>query len=228
MSDISAAERDDGLRRQLTKLGNRDVGGWKVGLTSGQARDSMGEGFRPFGYILRERIFDTGSALALADFERVGVENELCFRMRETLQGEVDRADVIAAVDGASAAFEINEQRLGRQASPADRLADNLNQWGIVVGEFERLDWQRFDFERIKVSMTRDAHLLETVYAKGHIDDHFDSIAALVCQLARFGRALEAGARVITGSFTRQPVTRAGVYRGDFGAPLRPVQVEFQ
>ena len=228
MPDVSAAERDEGLRRQLEKLGDRGVGGWKVGLTSGQARDSMGQGFRPFGYILRERIFDTGAVLALADFERVGVENELCFRVRETLEGEVDRADVIAAVDGACAAFEINEQRLGREASPGERLADNLNQWGIVVGAFERLDWQRFDFERLVVSMTHDADLLETVPAEGHIDDHFDSIAALVRQLARFGRALDAGARVITGSFTRQPVTRAGIYRGDFGTPFSPVKVEFQ
>lgn len=228
MPDVAAAERDAGLRRQLEKLGDREVGGWKVGLTSGRARDSMGKGFRPFGHILRERIFNTGAVLALADFQRVGVENELCFRVGETLEGEVGRADAIAAIDGACAAFEINEQRLGRDASPAERLADNLNQWGIVVGTLERLDWPRFDFERLAVSMTRDADLLETVYAKGHIDDHFDSIAALVRQLTRFGRALEAGATVITGAFTRQPVARAGIYRGDFGAPFSPVQVEFR
>ena len=183
MPDVAAAERDAGLRRQLEKLGSGEVGGWKVGLTSGRARDSM---------------------------------------------GKVDRADVIAAIDGACAAFEINEQRLGRGASPGERLADNLNQWGVVVGALSRLDWPRFDFERLVVSMTRDADRLETVHAQGHIDDHFDSIAALVRQLARFGLPLAAGAAVITGSFTRQPVARAGIYRGDFGAPFSPVQVEFQ
>ena len=40
-----------GLERQLVALAGRKNAGWKVGLTSGQARDSMGAGFRPFGYI---------------------------------------------------------------------------------------------------------------------------------------------------------------------------------
>ena len=228
MPEVPAAEREAGLRRQLENLGDREIGGWKVGLTSGAARDSMGKGFRPFGYILRERIFETGSVLALRDFERVGVENELCFQMRETLRGEVGRADVIAALDSACAAFEINEPRLARDASPAERLADNLNQWGIVVGSQQRLDWEHAGFDELVVSLSRNGEPLETVAAEGHIDDHFDSIRALVSQLSRFGRQLEAGAYVITGSFTRQTISRAGRYQGQFGDLLRPVDVEFQ
>ena len=228
MPEIPAAEREEALRRQLENLADRAVGGWKVGLTSGAARDSMGKGFRPFGYILRERIFETGTVLRLHDFERVGVENELCFRIRNTLRGEASRAEVIAALDGVHAAFEINEQRLGADASPTERIADNLNQWGIVVGHRESLDWQRFDFDQLAVSLLHNADTLHTVAAQGHIDDHFDSIATLVRQLDRFGRALEAGAHVITGSFTRHSIARAGVYRGKFSDPFRPVHVEFQ
>ena len=52
--------RDEGLRRQLANLGDRLVAGWKIGLTSGIARDSMGQGFRPFGYILADRVFASG------------------------------------------------------------------------------------------------------------------------------------------------------------------------
>ena len=50
-----------GLERQLVALAGRKNAGWKVGLTSGQARDSMGAGFRPFGYILSERVFSSGA-----------------------------------------------------------------------------------------------------------------------------------------------------------------------
>ncbi|GIT39888.1 MAG: hypothetical protein Ct9H300mP8_10840 [Gammaproteobacteria bacterium] len=52
-----------GLERQLVALAGRKNAGWKVGLTSGQARDSMGAGFRPFGYILSERVFSSGAEL---------------------------------------------------------------------------------------------------------------------------------------------------------------------
>ena len=227
MSDHRTAELRDGLARQLARLGARAGAGWKVGLTSGIARDSMGAGFRPFGHILPERVFASGSAIPLAEFERVGVENELCFRLGAPLEGAVCRADAMVAVASVAPAFEINEQRLGRDASSAERLADNLNQWGVVVGEERRLDWRRFDFQALRVVLRRDGEAVETVAARGHIDDHFDSIAALARQLDRFGRSLDAGARVITGSYTRQSVTGPGCWRGDFGAPIGCVEVAF-
>lgn len=223
-------EHDAGLRAQLERLGTRDVGGWKVGLTSGQARDSMGAGFRPFGYILRERIHSSGATLRLDDFgdaPRVGVENEVCFRLRSSLGGAASPADVMAAIDCAMPAFEINERRLGAGANATERLADNLNQWGIVVGEGKRLDWRRFDFGALEVALAKDGAAVETVAADGHIDDHFVSIAALARQLHRFGRALSAGMVVITGSYTRQSVVGASRWEGDFGPALGKVAVEF-
>lgn len=229
MSDAAGAAevRDAGLRRQLEALGSRRVAGWKVGLTSGAARDSMGAGFRPFGYILAERVFASEARLPLSQFARVGVENELCFRIGTALGGDATRSQALAAATSVAAAFEINEQRLGRDADVADRLADDLNQWGIVVGQEQRLDWQDVDFDALQVTLLRDGEAVESVAARGHIDDHFASIAALARQLARFGRALEAGSQVITGSYTRQPVTAQGRWVGDFGSPIGRVAVEF-
>lgn len=232
MSNVDPTQRgsaalDDGLRRQLVNLGGREVAGWKVGLTSGSSRDAMGPGFRPFGYILRERVHRSGAALSRGAFARVGVENELCFRMARGLSGAAGRTDAIDAVGSVMPAFEINEQRLGRDASPADRLADDLNQWGIVLGEPQRLDWHGFDFSALRVALARDGAVVETVAAAGHIDDHFESIAALARQLHRFGRALDAGAVVITGAYTRQIVAAAGRWEGDFGVAIGKVGVEF-
>ena len=51
------------LQRQLDGLGSAAPAGWKVGLTSGAARDSMGEGFRPFGHIHRDRVFNSGARI---------------------------------------------------------------------------------------------------------------------------------------------------------------------
>lgn len=226
-SQHSSAALDEGLRRQLVNLGGREVAGWKVGLTSGSSRDAMGPGFRPFGYILRERVHGSGAMLSRSEFARVGVENELCFRMAVGLSGEVNRSDVIDAVDSVMPAFEINEQRLGGDASPADRLADDLNQWGIVLGEPQLLNWRGFDFSALRVALAKDGAVIETVAAAGHIDDHFESIAALVRQLHRFGRALDAGAVVITGAYTRQGVAEAVRWEGDFGAAIGKVSVEF-
>lgn len=220
-------ERDDGLRRQLEHLGGRAVAGWKVGLTSGRGRDSMGAGFRPFGYILAEQCFESGVEIALADLGRGGLENELCFSFAHDLKANASRDEVIAAVETVAPAFEINQHRLGADATTADRLADDLSQWGIVIGATKALDWAGFDFSNLTVSLSSDGETVEEVAAAGHIDDHFDSLAALSATLARFDRRILAGDRVITGSYTRQSVPGPSVWRGDFGAEIGTVEVKF-
>ena len=221
---------DDGLNRQLETLEGKlaageALGGWKVGLTSGQARDSMGSGFRPFGYILQSRVFASGARIGLNAFERVGVENECCFTIGRELAGNVSRDAVADAVQGVAPAFEINERRLPADALAADRLADDLSQWGIVAGESRGV--AGVDFESLVVTLARDGEAVETVAARGHIEDHFDSIAALAAQLSRFGRTLQPGQRVITGSLGRCPVTEPSRWSGDFGSELGVVEVVF-
>ena len=219
-----------GLSRQLEALeeklaaGER-LGGWKVGLTSGRARDSMGAGFRPFGYVLESRIYASGARIGLDTFESVGVENECCFTMARELAGEVSRDDVIDAVEGVAPGFEINERRLPPDAPAQERLADDLSQWGIVAGTLRSIS--EIDFESLVVTLSRDGEAVETVAARGHIEDHFASIAALAAQLSQFGRTLRPGQRVITGSFGRCPVTEPSGWSGDFGSGLGVVEVVF-
>ena len=207
-----------GFRHQLDALGDRAPAGWKVGLTSGAARDSMGEGFRPFGHIRSDRVFDSGVCIPLADLRSPGIENEFCFRLGRLLEGPVSRREVLDAVESVAPAFELIERRLPPGAGSAALIADNLAQWGIVVGEERRLDWERFPFSAVAVSLSRDGEAVQRVAADGHIDDHFASIVALAAQLAAFGRRIEAGARIITGSFTKQAVAGPGCYEGDFDA----------
>ena len=145
--------------------------------------------------------------------------------MGATLAGEVSAAAARAAVASAAPGFEINEPRLGGSASAAARLADNLSQWGIVVGAERPLDG--IDFDALEVALQCDGGVQATVCSRGHIDDHFASIAALAAQLGRFGRRLEPGQRVITGAFGRRPVTAPSRWRGNFGAALGVVEVSF-
>ena len=147
-----------------------------------------------------------------------GIENELCFTVGTALEGEPSRRQVLDAVASVAPAFELIERRLPPSAGQGEHIADNLAQWGIVVGEERRLDWERFPFSSIAVTLHRDGEAVQQVAAAGHIDDHFSSIAALAAQLAAFGRRIEAGARIITGSFTKQAVAGPCRYEGDFDA----------
>lgn len=213
---------DEGERMQLVMLDRwratgETLGGWKVGLTSGRSRDGFGPGVRPFGFILRSRIFPNGATIERARIPKLGVETELAFRIGTRLAGpNVTPAQARGAVAAVAPAFEINELRIDPRADSGCRAADNLSQWGIAVGA-EHHPVPDADFTALTVSFSRDGQVLETLAAAGHIDDHFSSLAALARELAKFGLAVEPGQQVITGSYTRQNIEQNGDYVGDFG-----------
>jgi 2-keto-4-pentenoate hydratase len=224
---------DEGEQVQLSVLSRweergRSRAGWKVGLTSGEVRDSFGPGVRPFGFLLDERVFASGATIDLRKVSRAGLETELCFRIGARLSGPgVDADEVARAVESVAAAFEINEGRIEGPQEPGIRVADNLTQWGVVLGEPVSPVPNRAVFDSTVSTLSRDGELLQSVPAAGHIDDHFLSIARLAHQLSKFGLAVEAGDLVITGSFTRvRPGLPSGAYVGNF-AGIGEVRVHF-
>jgi 2-keto-4-pentenoate hydratase len=193
------------------------LAGWKVGLTSGASRDAFGPGIRPFGFILESRVLRSGARIDRNRIPNLGLENELCFRIGSPLMGsDITATQVRAALAGVAPGFEINQNRTGGHADPGTRAADNLSQWGIVVGQEIAPIPAGLDFESLVVELTCDGDPVASVAARGHIDDHFSSIAALVRELAKFDLGLEPGQQVITGAYTRVPVNRAGRYVGTF------------
>ena len=63
--DISA---DEGQALQFQLLERwlnegEELGGWKIGMTSGESRDALGVGVRPSGFVLKSRIFSSGAKI---------------------------------------------------------------------------------------------------------------------------------------------------------------------
>jgi len=203
------------------------LAGWKVGMTSGKSRDSFGKGVRPFGFILRNRVIKSNDTLHVAAITRCALENEVCFVMGEHLAGDAVTAKMARkAVYGFAPAFEIIESRIAGPADQGIRVADNLSQWGIVVGDLITPVPDDFDFDALEVVLSFNGKEVERKVARGHIDDHFESLAALVRELAKFDLGLRDGQRVITGSLTRQSVTTPGRWEATF-SNLGSVAINF-
>lgn len=215
-----------GLHEQLLGFPGQERGGWKIGLTSGAMRDSMGPGFRPFGQIRQDRIFSSGDSIRLSEAGTVGVENEVCFIFASDLSLKPTREEIAAGIRGIAPSFELNERRLQGTPTNRQKLADNLSQWGIVVGELVE-DWCAIDLNELTVSMYCDDVCVGTVTSQHHIDDHLESLLALTETLGCFDLGIEKGDRVITGSYTRAAVTGPSAWRGDFGADLGEVEVRW-
>lgn len=198
------------------------VGGWKLGMTSGQSRDAFGVGFRPFGFILNSRIIESGGQISVRKIRHGGIENELCFLIGKSLGASATRDDAIAAVAGVSPAFEVNQRRIQGDATPGLRIADDLANWGLVVGSPVAVP---ADLDKLTVILSRSGEELARVSARDHIDDHYETLATLARKLAEHGLELQPGQRVITGAFTRTAL-EPGSYVGDFGPAIGRVAVE--
>ena len=191
------------------------VAGYKVGLTSGKARDAFGPGVRPFGYVLNSRILQSGEMFEVPKGATCGLENELVFRIDQDLPPrEITADDMRRAAASVAPGFELNQHRLTADATSGLRVADNLSQYGMVVGEFTAAE--SIDLANLEVQLFLDDQVVETTQARDHIDDHYRSLATLANRLRSFSRELVAGDLVITGSFTRQAITRSATWRGVF------------
>lgn len=215
--------------RQLERLAELEaagerVGGWKLGQTSGESRDAFGPGVRPFGFILASRILVDGDRLSWAEVGNGGIENEVCFVIGSDITEPVTAESVRTHLAGVAPGFEINQRRIPKTSAPADRIADGLANWGIVVGPVQPLpvDWQP---EAMTVALCHEGKAIDTVPAAGHIDDHFETLARLANQLLEHGRHLKAGDRAITGAFGKQNQPEPGLWTGEFGAELGTVSL---
>lgn len=232
LSDASLATRIDyeaALATQLLVLRRLEadghkLGGWKVGLTSGSARDSLGAGVRPFGFLLKDRVLSSPARVQLQKVFACQVEAELSFEIAEDIGGEDVTSDMVRpAVASVSSGFEINEIRATAPHNLEILVADGLSNWGVVFGEPSPVSE---DLSSISVELKLGHETVFIGVPLGGIDDHFKSLAALCRSLARHGHSLKRGDRCITGSFTRIPLNSPGIVSAKFTG-LAPVEVRF-
>ena len=219
---------EDGQRLQLALLerwlnDGEELGGWKIGMTSGANRNAMGDGVRPFGFILRSRIQRSGDTVPLAPLHNGQVENELCIVIAEPLGAGADRAAARAAAAGVAPGFEINQKRLPPGTGAGLRVADDLSNWGIVAGETVAAP-DDATLAGMIVTLHGADGPIESVASDGHIDDHFESLAILARTLAAHGHTLQPGQHVITGAYGKAAFA-PGTYTGVFEPGIGSVEV---
>jgi 2-keto-4-pentenoate hydratase len=211
------------LELQLAVLRSRldageELGGFKVGLTSARARQTVGADVRPFGYILASRILDSGAVVDSRAIRKGSVEAELCFTIGHRLAGEVSADDARAAVSRVAAGFELNEARPGSARRDLGLLvADDLTQWGIVEGTGKDIAGVG-DLGQVECRVQRNGEQVYAGRSGDELDDHFASLAALAAVLAHHGQALEPGYKVITGAFCRFDLVPGDRWRADYSA----------
>lgn len=201
--------------------------GWKVGLTAAVIRKQFGLPEPLFACLFRHGRWQSGGAWKLASMQGPGFENELCLILGERLRGPgvtLERAR--RAIKSIAPAMEIIETR-GPSSLDAmmPMIADNGQQYAFVTGSEVPFDPVVHDLGKASVEVYIDGVFHERAF--GHAVMESSPVASLVWlanKLAEFGRAIEPGEAVMTGSFTRQykldRPTRAEARFSPFGSAI--------
>src|SRR5262245_8100921 len=191
-----------GLLEHYLVAGDRHAG-WKVGLTSKAMQEQQRVHEPVFGFLLASGHRDSGAVFTFGELIRPGFENELCITVGQTLTGPgVTLEQARAAIAAVAPSLEIVERRGDFTADLHLALADNAQQRAFVTGSAHPLG--DLDLAAVTVDvLVNDAHQ-ERARGSEVLGTPVAAIAWLANKLAEFDRALEAGMRVMSGSFTRQ------------------------
>ncbi len=202
LSMRQAYEVQLGLLERYVAAGERQAG-WKVGLTSKAMQEQQRVHEPCFGFLLASGQRPSGAVLPFDTLISPGFENELCITLGRTLAGPGVTLDAArAAIAQVAPALEIVEKRGDFTADLHLALADNAQQKAFVTGPARPLG--ALDLAAVTVEVLVNGASRDRASGTAVLDTPVASIAWLANKLAEFGRRLEVGAQVMSGSFTRQ------------------------
>lgn len=180
--------------------------GYKVALTTRVMQQMVGFDEPIPGAVFESTVHTSGTRIAAADFNHLGMECELALHLAETLpaaQAPFDRNRVADAVCDVMAAFELVDDRSVDYRQFADNVlsfvADNAWNAGVVLGPAVS-NWQGIDLASLTGTLTVNGNTAGTGEGRDVMGHPLDALAWLANNLAGRGHDLPAGALVMTGS----------------------------
>lgn len=211
-----------------------EVLGYKIGLTSRAMQTAMSIDTPDYGVLLDDMAFGNNSQIKAADYTDPRLEVELAFVLKSPLSGDqVTVEQVLEATDYIVPALELIAARSLR-TDPAtgytrkvfDTIADNAGNAGVIVGD-NHFRPDEIDLCWSGALLYQNDIIEETGLAAGVLGHPAHGIAWICKRFAPHGIGLEPGQLLLSGSFTRPVIVKAGdKIRADYG-PLGEINVDF-
>jgi 2-keto-4-pentenoate hydratase len=141
---------------------------WKVGAPARAVEPSAAP-------IFPQRLAIGLARLPAEMFFGAGIEAEIAFRFGRDLPARArtySREEILDAIAGAHVAMELVDTRLAdaEAAGPLWRLADNLLNGGLVIGD-EIAGWRDLDFSALTARVFADGELIAETVGRPPLDD---------------------------------------------------------
>lgn len=197
------------LERRL-EVGERQAG-WKVGLTADSIRSQVGYHEPIFGVLLASGNKPSGSTFRMSELITPCFESELCLTVGRTLKGpNVTLAQARAAISSAAPAFELVERRMAFADDPPLAIADNAQQKYFITGTAQSPLRTALALRDAWVEVFINGESVASAGGDAVMGDPAASVAWLANKLSQFGRSLEVGMRIMSGSFVQMFPIQAG------------------
>ena len=214
------------ITQRRIALGEKQAG-WKVGVTAKAMQEQMGVHQPVFGVLFKSGHLDSGVSLQFADLIKPSVENELCITIGKTLRGPgVTMEQTRAAIARVAPALEIVERR-GEFTELPLAMADNAQQKHFVTAGESAWEPAFMRLPEAYVEVFLNGAMQEKALGAEVMGDPVASVCWLANKLAEFDLALEAGMRVMSGSFTKQYRIKQGDHIESRFTPFGGVSARF-
>ncbi len=190
------------LQDLFSSGGRGPIAGHKIALTSKPMQVMCGVNHPIAGGLFGRDVRTSPCEIEAGGFQRLGVEFELAIEIGEavaTVEPPLDARTVLTIVAQCRPCFELTEARradYGRLTA-AGLAADNAWSGGVVLGSPIE-NWRGVNAGRLPVSLFYNDE--PAMHANTSDADPFGSLAWIANHLNDFGRRLEPGQIVITGS----------------------------
>ncbi|RSM77788.1 4-oxalocrotonate decarboxylase [Kibdelosporangium aridum] len=200
-TDLGYAVQDETLHRRLRR--GESLAGIKLGLTSAAKQHSIGISVPVTGWLTGSMLLPAGTPVPLNRLIQPRAEPEIVLVLGERLAGPgVTQDDALAAVASVRAGIEIIDSRyLGFRFTLPDVVADNTSSGLFVLGDTE-VAVSAIDLAAESCRLSVDGQQVATATGAAVLGHPAAALALAANELARRGKAIEAGSVVFTGSLT--------------------------
>jgi 2-keto-4-pentenoate hydratase len=224
IAEPASTEEAYAIQSRIVRLSGYEVRGFKVGSTSQEAQRLLGTVEPGSGPILAPYLHTTPARVAIVPLQMPAVEGEFAFRLgrdlppRDAAYADVEVAQAIDAVAGA---IEVVGTRLAGGLAGRGRFlmtADGGANVALVTGPWTT-DWRGLDLKAHCVAVRINGKERGRGEGARALGDPMNVMVWLANQQSRFGRGLEAGDIVSTGTCTGLDAVKPGDHVvADFGS----------
>ena len=224
----------DGYQVQLGILDKQlkngaQLAGWKVGLVAKAIQKQLDFDQRVFGHFLASHHLLSGVSVEFDELLAPSFETELCVTLGASLKGPgVSPEAARAAISAVAPGIELVEKRGDFAGDLPLTMADNVQQkYFITAPPTEPLPPGDVLSQAV-VEVLINGETVDRASGEEILEGPEGSVAWLANELSKFGRKLEKGHQIMTGSFTRQhPIAKGDLIEVNF-TPYGSVKAEFQ